>query len=693
MRIVTQIWISFIILLCGYAATVVINDTLSRKGEAFLQHAQADVLPAMIAAQEASTAFKQLFQANQDAVVFGDATSLERAAPLLRQLDRDLERIAASTSLGAVWSTTAAGCRTAVADFAHDAEPTYRALAHGDPDAAVQAQAARLQQRYDGISAALDQLTAGLKGALAASMTERTVTGTRERMISELVLTVVVLAAFGIIITITMGWSKRLTALIDASHRMSAGDYDTAIVVSGRDEVSLLADGFSQMRESIRKRNRELQEFNGRLESEVSERTGELKAKNNDLLTQMAERQRVEHSLRLLEVAVGQIAEGVVISAPELAASRPPDYANAGFRSLFALSPEDALAGGLATLFAGHVLPPELEEACAMARAGQSRTIETALVLADQRECVIEWHVAPIRDGAGRITNLVSIMRDLTERKAQDAQRQQGAKLESIGLLAAGVAHEINTPIQFIGDNLRFLGDAFGDLVRVMAAKRSVVEACRAAASHPELVEAVDAVARSADLEYLRGEIPKGVGQALEGVNRVAEIVRAMKEFSHPDQQEMAPADIAKAITTTLIVARTEYKYVADVVTDFDPDLPLVPCLVGEFNQVILNLVVNAAHAIADAVGTSNARGTITISAKRNGGNVEVRVGDTGTGIPPAARAHIFAPFFTTKPVGKGTGQGLSHAHTVVTKKHGGTITFETQVGKGTTFIIGLPMA
>ncbi|MFC1735778.1 sensor histidine kinase, partial [Candidatus Hydrogenedentota bacterium] len=173
----------------------------------------------------------------------------------------------------------------------------------------------------------------------------------------------------------------------------------------------------------------------------------------------------------------------------------------------------------------------------------------------------------------------------------------------------------------------------------------------------------------------------------------VASIVRAMKEFSHPGTDEKTAVDLNRAIENTITVARNEWKYVADVNTEFEPDLPLVPCLPGEFNQVILNLLVNAAHAISDVVGDgSSGKGTITITTRAKGGFAEIEIGDTGGGIPDRARERIFDPFFTTKEVGKGTGQGLAIAHNVIVDKHSGAITFESEEGKGTTFHIRLPL-
>jgi signal transduction histidine kinase len=188
-------------------------------------------------------------------------------------------------------------------------------------------------------------------------------------------------------------------------------------------------------------------------------------------------------------------------------------------------------------------------------------------------------------------------------------------------------------------------------------------------------------------------EIPKAITQTLEGVDRVATIVRAMKDFSHPGKKERIPIDIHKAIESTLVVCRHEYKYVADLATDFDASMPAVTCFPGDFNQVIMNLVINAAHAIAGNLDSqTNSKGKISITTRRDGNWAEIRISDTGSGIPEDIRTKIYDPFFTTKEVGKGTGQGLAICHAVVVGMHRGTITFDTQEGKGTTFIIRLPL-
>jgi len=196
---------------------------------------------------------------------------------------------------------------------------------------------------------------------------------------------------------------------------------------------------------------------------------------------------------------------------------------------------------------------------------------------------------------------------------------------------------------------------------------------------------------RAADLDYIIENAPAAIDSALEGLGRIATIVRSMKEFAHPDQPQKMIGDLNQAIRSTLVIAHNEYKYVAELDAQFG-DLPPVPCYLGEINQVVLNLLVNASHAIADVVKGTGGLGKLTVRTRLDGDTVEISIADTGTGIPESARDKIFDPFFTTKEVGKGTGQGLAIARSVIVNKHGGTLHFETECGKGTTFFIRLPI-
>ena len=325
---------------------------------------------------------------------------------------------------------------------------------------------------------------------------------------------------------------------------------------------------------------------------------------------------------------------------------------------------------------------------------GRSRRLdEIRFTRPDGNEGCIGIMINPVFIDATENTGFLLLASDITERKTLERQLVQSQKLESIGQLAAGVAHEINTPTQFVGDNTHFLQDSFGDLQRLLTKYRRLLDAAKNGDIPNDMVSEVDTIVEEIELDYLCEEIPRAIEQSLEGIERVTTIVRAMKAFAHPDGEQKLPNDLNKCIETAMTVSRNEWKYIADMVTDLDPDLPLVPCLMGEFSQVILNLIVNAAHAISKVNGDANGeKGTITVATQKIKDYAEVRISDTGTGIPKNARDRIFDPFFTTKEIGKGTGQGLSIAHSVVVRKHGGTIQFDTEIGQGTTFIIRLPL-
>ena len=323
--------------------------------------------------------------------------------------------------------------------------------------------------------------------------------------------------------------------------------------------------------------------------------------------------------------------------------------------------------------------------------AGESDlTMEVEVTRKDGRTAMLEVKPRVIYK-SGNPVGVQGIARDITGRDEAELELRHAQKLESVGRLAAGIAHEINTPIQFVGDNTRFLQDSFGGLGSLLAKYRELRDAAEPGAVRAELVAGVRKLEEEADCEYLLEEIPKALSQTLDGVTRVATIVRAMKEFAHPESKEMAAADINQALQSTLTVARNELKYVSDVETDFC-DLPPVVCNVGDLNQVFLNLLVNAAHAIAEATKGQGGRGTIQVRTRSEENSVLISIRDTGAGIPEAIRGRIFDPFFTTKEVGRGTGQGLAIARAVVVDRHKGALTFESEVGKGTTFYIRLPL-
>ena len=286
---------------------------------------------------------------------------------------------------------------------------------------------------------------------------------------------------------------------------------------------------------------------------------------------------------------------------------------------------------------------------------------------------------------------LFEIVFDISDRKALERQLAIAQKLESVGELAAGIAHEINTPTQYIGDNLHFLTTAFAGLREALAGVEAVARRLAAATGDARALADIDAARAGADVDFLLAEAPNALEQSVEGVGRVTAIVSAMKKFSHPGGEEKTAVDVNAAVENTVIVAKNEWKYVADVDLALDRTLPPVLCLPGDFNQVILNILVNAAHAVGEKVKGTTDKGRITIRTEADGDFLKLSVTDTGMGISEANRPKIFDPFFTTKEVGKGTGQGLAITHNIVVAKHGGSIDFESEPGKGTTFIVRVP--
>ncbi len=306
--------------------------------------------------------------------------------------------------------------------------------------------------------------------------------------------------------------------------------------------------------------------------------------------------------------------------------------------------------------------------------------------------------ISPIRNAQGEIVHCVAIRRDVTEQVHMEMDLRHAQKLESIGQLAAGIAHEINTPIQYVGDNTRFLQESFVDLIGLVEMYRQRI--ARLGAPNPPAVAQILADLRAHeeefDLNFLTSEVPQAIRQSLEGIERVATIVRAMKEFSHPGNHQKVLVDLNRAIESTATVSRSEWKYVAELTTDLDPALPPVACYPGELNQALLNLIINAAQAIGERKrDTTCGKGSIHITTRylKDADQVEIRIRDDGGGIPEEIRDRIFDPFFTTKPIGKGSGQGLPIVYSVIHDKHGGQVDFVSCVGEGSVFKLRLPVA
>ena len=311
----------------------------------------------------------------------------------------------------------------------------------------------------------------------------------------------------------------------------------------------------------------------------------------------------------------------------------------------------------------------------------------SSVITGDDRVVELRWTVRCEIDKGTRL--LRGLMIDVSESRRLARELAQGQKLESVGRIAAGVAHEINTSVQFISDSVRFVRHALKDVPHAIADYRALAAGALSGQDVAGAARKASETDEAADVDYFLKNAPDALDRALEGINRVGSVVKSMTEFAHPDLQK-ADIDVNRAVRTTLNMARNEYKEVADLETDFG-DVPAVHCHAGDINQVVLNLVLNAAHAISDVVEGTGRKGRITVRTRSIADFVEISIGDTGAGIPESVRARIFEPFVTTKEVGRGAGQGLTLSRGIVVEKLKGSLHFETETGKGTTFLIRLP--
>jgi PAS domain S-box-containing protein len=430
------------------------------------------------------------------------------------------------------------------------------------------------------------------------------------------------------------------------------------------------------------------------------------------LRLERAERERLQSELALRNFALDAARTHFLIS--EIAAGQESKvvYVNRAIAEDHGYDPAELLGTSPATLSPADLNPVQIEEIGRAIRAGSSARVE---LRARRKDGSVFWagiSLAPIRDAAGHVTHYVSIGADITSRleEAQEKRRLHdrlysemqereriaielrfAQKLEAVGRLAAGIAHEINTPIQYVGDSVTFLRSSISEIESLLLTYRRAYDDLSQGRSKEEVLSQLARVETCADEQFLKAELGRACDRALDGVSCVARIVGAMKEFAHPDVTEHFPADLNHAIETTLIVARSEYKYTATVETQFGT-IPEVFCNVGELNQVLLNLIVNAAHAIEHA-GKDAATGRITLSTALAGPCVEITIADNGCGIAEENLEKIFDPFFTTKEVGKGTGQGLAIARSIVVDKHGGAINVQSAPGEGSRFRLRLPIA
>jgi len=463
--------------------------------------------------------------------------------------------------------------------------------------------------------------------------------------------------------------------------------------VTGKDEIARLAEEINNMLHSLESADFELRQARDELEKQVAERTARLVHVNNDLLREIEEREQGQKALQdayneihliissISSIMIGVDADGKVVLWNSVAARK------------LGLESNDVSGKDFFSLPIGwNSKQISVDAAACKVKNQKVRLDDIALETSGEHNRILGITLTPLYLQEGGRSGFLLIGSDITERRLLEEQLDHSSKLEAIGELAAGVAHEINTPVQLVGSNLRFLGEQLRPVLGLIEMVYGLNRAVKNGTATPEMAVINERAVEAAHLEFFRQEAPKAIAQSLEGIDRISHIVAAMRFFSHPGSESKSMANLNQIIENAVTLSRNEWKGVAEVKTELESELPVLECLPVELSQVVLNLIINAVHTIQDACfERPELAGLIVISSRQVDEMLEMRISDNGMGIPKEIRKKIFDPFFTTKDVGRGTGQGLSIVYTVVVKKHGGTLDFESEPGCGTTFILRLP--
>ena len=411
----------------------------------------------------------------------------------------------------------------------------------------------------------------------------------------------------------------------------------------------------------------------------------------------MGNQQHIQESFGLFSRLVDNVAE--VLYSASLTDPVRMEFINSRVESITGFDAEQIRTGRIGWMELVHT-----DDRSALLGAyencrhsGNGFELEYRIVKKDGNICDVLDRAVPVFDDNGHICGIDGMITEITCRKRAQRELDRTQMLQNLGRLTTGIAHEINTPIQFVGDNLHFLSNSFrniNELLKIYGGfNEIVISRMDGDESISAEVEKIAAFKEQTDMDFIVSEIPHAIEQAVDGINRVSTMIRAMRDFSHVDERRMAPADLNKALNTAIVILRNEIKYVADVKMELDGDLPQVMCCIDEINQVFLILLINAAQSIsAFAAGQNSRRGVIMITTRFVNDNVVISISDTGGGIAPEIRDRIFEAFFTTKPAGMGTGQGLSIARSIIVDRHAGSLEFETEDGTGTTFTVSLPV-
>ncbi|TQV78472.1 ATP-binding protein [Denitrobaculum tricleocarpae] len=496
---------------------------------------------------------------------------------------------------------------------------------------------------------------------LSTATIETTLGDATRWMLSIAAMEILLVAVFGLLLGTVL--TKQLALLRKGAKRVAQGDFGYQLRVTGRDELADTSNSFNRM-------SRALAEF----------------AKEAEEARRKAEAER-EHAETVMRDAMNSMDQSVVI----VDARDRIEFVNEAFKETY---PDITANGNMPQSFVelscllseqlepadddGESLNALLESAAPSAGAGitedmqwQSRTLDGRVLMNSRRQMsnggvvVVETDITELFDAVERNRHL-------------EMEVMQSQKMESLGTLASGIAHEINTPIQYVGDNVKFARESFCDLNQALLDLR---------AGKGDLETALEEM----DWEYLSEEVPRALQEATDGVQAVSRIVSSVKALSHGDNGEKTLYDLSSLIENVVTVSKNQWKYCAEIRCDTDDQLGQVPCFPGDLSQVLINMVVNAAQAIEEAEEVR--AGLIRIAARREDDEAQISIVDNGNGIPEDKIERIFDLFFTTKAPGVGTGQGLAISRSIIEEKHGGRLSVESEVGVGTTFRISLPLA
>lgn len=468
-----------------------------------------------------------------------------------------------------------------------------------------------------------------------------------------------------------------------------SGHLADRVPIKGKDEISSLGNAINEMLQSLEAADYRLRHSRDELEKLIEDRTAELVQVNLDLKHEITEhelgRKALSEAYNEIHLIISSISSIMIGVDNKGMVTLWNDVAS----KLLSLSSDDVVGLDFFALPINWNREKIAQEAAECVKSNKNiRMADILLRHQTDGIRILGITLTPLFLKDKEHPGFLLIGADITERRLLEDQVGRSNKLEAIGQLAAGVAHEINTPTQLVGSNLRFLGQQLDTILGWLDKLHQQKDAAKTESKIPSLIMGSEKDVTLAQLEYFKQEAPKAIEQSLEGIDRISHIVTAMRFFTHPGSENKEIADLNQIIQNAISLSRNEWKIIAEIKTDLDPNLPGVECLPIELSQVVLNIIINAIHAIQDS---GEEKGQIVIVSRQAGELIEVSITDNGTGIPKEIQSKIFDPFFTTKDIGRGTGQGLAIAYTVIVKKHGGTLEFESETGKGTTFIISLP--